>query len=141
MVVAIGATISVTGPWYYALALPAYAPDGRLFALGWTLVYGLSAIAGATAWRMSPPREGDLLIAALALTGFLNIGWSYLFFHFQAPRWALFECLFLLPSALAVVAQAARFSRAAALLLLPYLAWVSFAAWFNWAVVALNPAA
>lgn len=139
MVVAIGATISVTGPWYYGLNLPAYAPDGRLFALGWTSVYGLSAIAGAGAWRASPPREGDLLIAALALTGFLNIGWSYAFFHFQSPRWALFECLFLLPSALALVAQAARFSRASAVLLLPYLAWVSFAAWFTWDVVRLNP--
>ena len=138
MVVAIGATISVTGPWYYGLNLPAYAPDGRLFALGWTLVYGLSAIAGAGAWRASPAREGDLLIAALALTGFLNIGWSYLFFHWQAPRWALFECLFLLPSALAAVVQAARFSRGSALLLLPYLAWVSFAAWFTWDVVRLN---
>lgn len=139
LVVAIGTTISVTGPWYYALNLPDYAPDGRLLALGWTAVYGLTAIAGATAWRASPAREGDLLIAALGLTGFLNIGWSYLFFHFQAPGWALFECLFLLPSALALLAQAARFSRAGALLLLPYLGWVSFAAWFTWDVVRLNP--
>lgn len=139
LVVAIGATISVTGPWYYALNLPDYAPNGRLFALGWTAIYGLSAIAGASAWRASPPREGDLLIASLALTGFLNIGWSYLFFHFQAPRWALMECLFLLPSALALVVQAMRFSRGSALLLLPYVGWVSFAAWFTWDVVRLNP--
>jgi len=62
-----------------------------------------------------------------------------LFFHFHLPRWALFECLFLLPSALALVVQAARFSRGSAVLLFPYVGWVSFAAWFTWDVVQLNP--
>jgi tryptophan-rich sensory protein len=61
-----------------------------------------------------------------------------IFFRIQRPDWAFIEVLLLWLSILALIAYCGRYSRAAALLFLPYLAWVSFAAALNWAVVDLN---
>ncbi|MFM7349046.1 MAG: tryptophan-rich sensory protein, partial [Erythrobacter sp.] len=60
------------------------------------------------------------------------------FFRFQRPDWAFWEVTLLWLSILAIIIYVARFSRSAALLLVPYLGWVSFAGALNWAVVQLN---
>jgi tryptophan-rich sensory protein len=138
-VAALGATVTDLGPWYQGLTKPAWHPPDVVFPMGWTLIYGLITIAGVSAWRAArTSAEAEWVIVLFALNGFLNITWSILFFRLQRPDWTLFEVAALWLSILAMILYFSRFSRSAALLLLPYLAWVSFAGVLNWAVVALN---
>ncbi|AOL95587.1 TspO/MBR family protein [Porphyrobacter sp. LM 6] len=138
-VAALGATITDLGPWYQALVKPDWNPPDVVFPMGWTVIYALVTVAGITAWRAAPTSAAaEWVIGLFALNGFLNISWSLIFFRLQRPDWAFFEVLLLWISILAMILYCGRFSRKAALLLLPYLAWVSFAASLNWAVVQLN---
>ncbi len=138
-VAALGATVTDLGPWYQALAKPAWNPPDVVFPMGWTVIYALITVAGITAWRAArTSAEAEWVIALFALNGFLNISWSILFFRFQRPDWAFAEVIVLWLSILAIILYVVRFSRPAAALLLPYLGWVSFAAALNWAVVQLN---
>lgn len=138
-VAALGATVTDLGPWYQALAKPSWNPPDVVFPMGWTVIYALITVAGITAWRAArTAAQAEWVIALFALNGFLNISWSILFFRFQRPDWAFYEIVLLWLSILAMIVYCGRFSRSAALLLVPYLVWVSFAAALNRAVVALN---
>lgn len=138
-VAALGATMTDLGPWYQGLAKPSWNPPDALFPIGWTLIYALITVAGITAWRAArTSAQAEWVIGLFALNGFLNISWSILFFRLQRPDWAFWEVTALWLSILAMILYCGRFSRAAALLLLPYLGWVSFAGALNWAVVQLN---
>jgi translocator protein len=138
-VAALGATITDLGPWYQALAKPGWNPPDVVFPMGWTLIYALSTISAITAWRAAPTSAvSEWVIGLFALNGFLNITWSLLFFRMQRPDWAFIELVLLWLSILVLILYCGRFSRSAALLLVPYIAWVSFAGALNWAVVQLN---
>ena len=138
-VAALGATITDLGPWYQALAKPGWNPPDVVFPMGWTLIYALITIAGITAWRAAPTAaKAEWVIVLFALNGFLNITWSLIFFRLQRPDWAFTELVLLWLSILVMILYCGRFSRSAAALLVPYLAWVSFAGALNWAVVELN---
>ena len=138
-VAALGATVTDLGPWYQALAKPDWNPPDVVFPVGWTIIYALITIAGLTAWRAAPTAAaGEWVLGLFALNGFLNISWSILFFRFQRPDWAFYELIALWISILVLIVFCGRFSKAAAALLMPYLAWVSFAGALNWAVVELN---
>jgi hypothetical protein len=67
-----------------------------------------------------------------------HILWSPLFFKLRRPDWALWEVPFLWLSILVPIVLLYPISRNASLLLVPYLAWVSFAAFLNLAIVRLN---
>lgn len=139
-VAVMGATVTEIGPWYRALAKPAWTPPDAAFGMIWTIVFTTTALAAVAAWRGARDgRTAELLIGLFALNGFLNILWSLLFFRAHRPDWALIEVGFLWASIVVLMAVAARGSRAAVLLLLPYLVWVSVAAALNWQVVQLNP--
>lgn len=138
-VAALGATMTDLGPWYQGLAKPAWNPPDVVFPMGWTLIYALITLAGVAAWRAArTSAQAEWVIGLFALNGFLNISWSILFFRLQRPDWAFWEVSLLWLSILVLIGYCGRFSRGAALLLLPYLAWVSFAGALNWAVVQLN---
>lgn len=138
-VAALGATITDLGPWYQALEKPAWNPPDVVFPMGWTAIYALITIAGINAWRAAPTAvQSEWVISLFALNGFLNIAWSLIFFRLQRPDWAFVEVIFLWLSILGLILYCGRFSRSAALLLLPYLGWVGFAGALNWAVVELN---
>jgi tryptophan-rich sensory protein len=68
----------------------------------------------------------------------LNTLWSLLFFRLERPDWALYEVGFLWLSILVLMLMLRRESGTAAALLIPYLAWVTFASVLNWTIVALN---
>jgi translocator protein len=139
VVATLGATVTDIGPWYQGLRKPAWQPPDWLFGPAWTLIFALTALSGALAWRDAPSRTArEWIIILFALNGFLNILWSLLFFRLQRPDWAMFEVVFLWLSILLPIVVLARFSRTASVLLLPYLAWVSFAAALNFVVVRLN---
>ena len=139
IVATLGATVTDLGPWYQSLAKPDWSPPDGLFPIVWTIVYALIIVSGVTAWRAAPHRaSAQWVISLFALNAFLNITWSILFFRLQRPDWALVEVVLLWLSIAVLIAFCGRFSKLAAILLLPYLAWVSVAAALNWSVVQLN---
>jgi tryptophan-rich sensory protein len=138
-VAALGATVTDLGPWYQGLEKPSWNPPDLAFPMGWTLIYAFGTIAAINAWRAAPTSaQAEWVISLFALNGFLNILWSLIFFRLQRPDWAFIEVIALWLSIIALIIFCGRFSRSAALLLVPYLAWVTFAGALNWAVVDLN---
>lgn len=139
LVAMLGATITDTGPWYRSLAQPPWAPPDALYGIAWTAIFALTAVGGVTAWRATPTASArDMLVGLFALNGFLNILWSFLFFRLHRPDLAVIELLALWLSVAALVIIAWRRSTVAALMLLPYLLWVTFAGYLNMAIVQLN---
>ncbi|MGY6551475.1 MAG: TspO/MBR family protein [Erythrobacter sp.] len=135
----LGATITDLGPWYQNLEKPSWNPPDAVFPIGWTLIYAFITVAAINAWRAAPTAaQSEWVISLFALNGFLNIMWSLIFFRLQRPDWAFVEVILLWLSIVALIIYCGRFSRSASWLLVPYLAWVTFAAALNWAVVDLN---
>jgi len=138
-VAGLGGLATDLGPWYRALKQPPWQPPDAAFGPAWTLIYLLTAIAAVRVWRRAvSPRERTQWLAALAANGALNVFWSWLFFKARRPDWALAEVLLLWLSIVLLVVLARRHDAIAALLLVPYLLWVAFAASLNLAVVRLN---
>jgi tryptophan-rich sensory protein len=138
-VAALGATATDLGPWYQSLAKPWWQPPDWLFGPAWTLIFTLTAIAGILAWNGAPDRPArEWLIAAFALNGFLNVFWTVLFFRLRRTDLALFEVVALWLSIVVLIVVAGRNSKTAGWLLVPYLAWVTFAGALNFAVVRMN---
>jgi benzodiazapine receptor len=136
---ALGALVTDLSPWYYGLRKPSWQPPDWLFGPAWTLIFALAALAGVYAWRGAVTRRQRLRIALLfTLNAVLNIAWSWLFFRAHRPDWALAEVTLLWLSIAVLIAALAPLSKAASALLVPYLLWVTFAAFLNWTVVRLN---
>lgn len=138
LVALLGGLSTDLGPWYAALRQPPWKPPDAWFGPAWTTIFALAAIAGVSAWRGATPGRRPAILIAFALNGFLNVLWSLLFFRLHRPDWAFGEVAFLWASILLMMLVCWRASRLATALLLPYLAWVSFAALLNLEVVRLN---
>jgi tryptophan-rich sensory protein len=126
--------------WYRALAKPPLQPPDWVFAPVWLTLYLLMGIAHGI-YAVSPSPTGGskarghvLQVLQLAL----NAAWSLIFFGAHAPLAAGIEILALLVVIALTMRAFAQVSRPAALLLLPYLAWVGFATYLNWGIVARN---
>lgn len=135
----LGGLATDTGAWYQALKKPAWQPPAWVFGPAWTLIFSLIAAAGVVAWRAAPDsRTRHWLVSLFAINGVLNVVWSVMFFTVKRPDWALVEVALLWASIVVLIVFLLRFSRTAGLLLVPYLAWVSFAAVLNFTVARLN---
>ena len=135
-VVGIGLFIgTVTRPdgWYAALAKPSFNPPSWVFAPVWTLLYVLIAIAGARTFERGTGGF-PLWLGQMAL----NFTWSPVFFGLHRPGLALAIILALLMAILAFIATRWRADRTAALLFVPYAAWVAFAGVLNASIALLN---
>jgi benzodiazapine receptor len=138
-VAGLGGWATELGPWYDGLRQPPWKPPDVWFGPAWTTIYTLAAVAAVRAWmRARPPSARRALLAAYGLNGVLNVAWSALFFRLRRPDWALAEVVLLWLSIVLMIVVARRSDTVAAALLVPYLAWVSFAAALNLAVVRLN---
>ena len=134
-----GTQLTQLGPWYFALKKPWFQPPDWLFGPAWTTIFICCVIAGVWAWRTAiTRRQRGVVVAMFALNSIFNVLWSTLFFFMQRPDWALWEVGFLWLSVLLLVIYMWSWARRSAALLLPYLAWVSFAAILNVAIVRLN---
>jgi len=135
----LGGSLTDTGTWYQSLVKPWWQPPDWAFAPAWTVIFALAAMSAVYAWRGANTRaQRDWVIGLFAANGFFNVLWSMLFFTARRPDWALLEVPLLWLSVLAGIVVFWRSARTASYYLLPYLVWVSFAAYLNWIVVGLN---
>jgi benzodiazapine receptor len=135
---AVGAVASVDAPAFYAqLSKPSWAPPAWVFGPVWSTLYGLMGISAWLVWRS--PGSKALALGLFGAQLAVNALWSWLFFAWHRGALAAVEVLVLLALIVATVVAFWRTSRLAALLLLPYLLWVSFASALTWAVWRSNP--
>lgn len=134
-----GGLLTDIGPWYRNLKKPSWQPPDWLFGPAWTVILGLAAWAAVLAWDGAVDEAGRMRVITLFAVNFVfHFLWSPLFFARQRPDWALGEVPFLWGSVLALAVGLREFSVLASWLVVPYLAWVSFAAILNIAIVRLN---
>lgn len=126
-------------PWFDALAKPAIMPPGWAFGAAWTLLYILMGLALAMILNARGAAGRGLAIALFAAQFLLNLSWSPIFFAAHRVGTAFWVILAMLVLAAATTAAFRRVRPAAALLMLPYLAWLCFAATLNYQIGALNP--
>ncbi|TVP78828.1 MAG: tryptophan-rich sensory protein [Gemmatimonadales bacterium] len=129
------------GPWYYQeLRKPPWTPPPWLFAPAWTVLYITMSVAAWLVWR-----EGGVTgMAGIALAVFLghlvlNAIWSWLFFGRERPDLAFLELILLWSGVLACVLLFWSVRPVAGAIMLPYLAWVTFAGALNLRIWQLNP--
>lgn len=123
------------GPFYAALQKPAWTPPNEIFAPVWTVLYVMIALAGWIAWRAQG--FGPLLWLWLIQLG-LNGAWSYFMFGEKQIASALVDISVLWLAILTFIVVAWPVRRSAALLFVPYLLWVTFAAVLNLEIWRLN---
>ena len=128
-----------TNPWFNSLIKPSWNPPAFLFAPVWTLLYLLMGISLWLIWKSNKPapkKNNAIILFASQL--FLNFWWSIIFFKFHSPALALVNIILMLILIMLTIINFSRFSKPAAWLLVPYIAWVSFAAILNYNIWALN---
>jgi tryptophan-rich sensory protein len=126
------------GEWYLALNKPAWNPPAWVFAPVWTILYGMIAVAGWRIWLVRGKAVVGLALAAYALQLLLNGVWSWLFFGLHQPGWALLDIVALLGAIIGTALLFRPLDAIAAWLLVPYIAWVAFAAFLNFTLWRLN---
>ena len=136
---AVGALMTSVDSRYRALRKPALRPPDWLFGPAWTLILGLAAWSAVIAWEASANEAERIRVVALfGFNAVCHLLWSPLFFRLRRPDWAFVEVVFLWLSLVALIAGLWPISHMAALLLVPYFAWVSFAAWLNRWIARMN---
>ncbi|HZJ41007.1 MAG TPA: TspO/MBR family protein [Candidatus Saccharimonadales bacterium] len=128
-------TTAAIPTWYATLSKPALNPPNWVFAPVWTSLFILMGIAAFLIWKQgtdNPKVIEALKIFLSQLT--LNALWSFIFFGLHNPGLAFLEIIFLWLAILATILSFYKISRAAAYLLIPYILWVSFAAYLNFAI-------
>lgn len=137
----VGARASIAAKDFYGqLVQPDWAPPAWLFGPVWTLLFTLMAIAAWLVWRQGGLRQNRIALSLYVVQLMLNALWSWLFFAWQNGSVAFVEILILACAIAATLVAFWRVRPLAAILLVPYLLWVSFAAVLNYALWQLNPA-
>lgn len=129
--------------WYPTLDKPSWRPPDGAFGPVWTVLYTLMAVSAWLVWKKVPaaPPTAASRTKALGFWGvqlLLNAAWSMVFFGGRNPAGGIAVISALVPAIAATAAFSARVSKPAALLLLPYLAWTTFAAALNTRIWQLN---
>ncbi len=126
------------GEWYAGLKKPSWNPPSWIFGPGWTTLYTMMAVAAWLVWKRGGfPRQRKALTLFL-LQLFFNALWSPLFFGLHRPGLAFMDIVLLWLALLATVVAFWKARLLAGVLLVPYLAWVSFAGVLNFTLWRLN---
>src|SRR5690606_36375657 len=120
------------------LEKPSFNPPAWVFGPVWTILYLMMAVAAWLVWRIGGWRPVALALVVFCAQLALNTLWSILFFGLQSPTVAAVEIVVLWLAILATILLFWKHQPVAALLLAPYLAWVSFAAVLNFSIAAMN---
>ena len=136
----IGAVASLDAASFYGqLVRPGWAPPSWLFAPVWTLLYVLMGVAAWLVWRAHGFRAGRTALVLFLIQLAANALWTWLFFAWHQGAGAMVEILLLWMLIVATIASFGHLNVTAALLMVPYLAWVTFAAALTLSVWRLNP--
>ena len=125
--------------WYATLIKPALNPPSWVFGPVWTTLYALMGIAAFFVWKHGWERKD--VRKALSLFGIqliLNAVWSIVFFGLHSPFWALVNIAALWLAIVWTMILFYKISKPAMWLLVPYILWVSFAAYLNYSIWVLN---
>ena len=117
---------------------PPLSPPAWLFPIVWTILYALMGIGAARVYSapISPERSKGMNLFVIQLV--VNFFWSLIFFNAQAYGFALIWLLLLWTLVLWMIVEFSKVDRLAALIQIPYLLWLAFAAYLNWGVWNLN---
>jgi translocator protein len=129
------------GGWYERLAKPSWRPPNRLFAPVWTILYFSIAVSGWLVWREAGFGTAALPLTIYGLQLFFNAVWTPLFFGLHRVDLGFLDIVLLWLSIVTTIALFYPIHLGATLILLPYLAWVTFAVALNFAIWRLNPVA
>jgi len=136
----VGARATQSGkPWYRLLRKSTLNPPDAVFAPVWTGLYSLNGLSAGRIYRSEPSPARTRTLALWGIQQGLNAAWSPLFFGQHRPRAALADIGLMWTAIGAYLLEARKVDRTAAALVVPYLAWVSFAAFLNAEVVRKNP--
>ncbi len=127
------------GDWYRDLKKPSWNPPDFLFPIAWTLLYAMMAVAAWLVWERAGWPAAALPIGLWIVQLVFNALWSALFFGMKRMDYALVDVVLLWLSIAATIALFWPISALAGWLMVPYLAWVSFAAFLNLTILRLNP--
>ena len=126
--------------WYSTLVKPWFAPPGGVIAVIWTVLFMLMGISLFLVWREGLDRPGvKAAIYIFAAQFVVNIAWSAAFFGMRSPLNGLIVIVLLWLMILLTIIKFWRVSKNAALLLVPYILWVSIAMFLNYSILVLNP--
>jgi benzodiazapine receptor len=128
-------------PWFDALRKPAIMPPGWMFGAAWTILYILLGFAVALVLHAKGARGRSLALGLFVVQLVLNYAWSPLFFAYHEVGAAFWTILAMIALSAVAAVLFWRIRRSAGLLILPYLAWLCFAAVLTWQIGALNPGA
>lgn len=132
-------TVPSIPTWYAGLAKPALNPPSWVFAPVWTSLYLLMGISAFLVWQKGlRKKKTKEALGIFAMQLFLNAIWSIIFFGLKSPQWAFLDIVFLWLVIAWTITLFWKISRPAALLLLPYILWVSFAVYLNYSIMVLN---
>ena len=129
---------AIRSGWYDTLEKPFFNPPAWVFGPVWTALFVMMAVAARLVWKQDGTASVRFPLYMFYFQLVLNVLWSALFFASKRPGWALLEIVVLWVTILAVTVMFAKISRAAGLLFLPYLGWVTFALFLNGAIWWLN---
>lgn len=130
-------TMDQINNWYGTIEKPEWNPPNSIFGPVWSTLYVLMGIAVAIIWHSKHPLSSKAI--TLFIIQFLfNLCWSFIFFKLHAIGWAFVEISILLILIITTIVYFKKISNAAAYLLVPYVAWVSFATVLNGTIWYLN---
>jgi len=136
---AVGGIASASAADFYAeLTRPTWSPPAWLFGPVWTFLYVSMAIAAWLVWR-NGSKGVTLALWLFGLQLALNALWSWLFFAWRLGGWSFTDIVLLWILIVCTIVYFWRISRVAAVLLIPYLLWVTFASALNWTLWQTNP--
>ena len=132
------ATMPQIPTWYQGISKPPWTPPDWIFGPVWSLLYAMMAVAAWLIWRKVGCSAGKKPLLWFALQLALNSLWSILFFGLHSPGWALADIFLLWLAILMTMRAFWPVSTWAAMLLLPYFLWVSFASVLNATIWQMN---
>lgn len=126
------------GEWFDSLTKPSWMPPRELIGPIWIVLYVLMAISAWLVWRKKNVRGAYIAIAIFSIQLLFNAAWSWLFFGMRLKGVAFVEISILWVLILVTIRAFWNYSRAASVLLIPYLIWVAVAAALNLSLWRLN---
>lgn len=137
---AVSAVASIQAQSFYGeLTQPSWAPPGWVFGPVWTTLFALMGVAAWLVWREGGFRKNKTSLSLFLVQLVVNALWSWLFFAWHLGAYALIDLIVLWLLIIATLVAFWRVKALAGVLLVPYLLWVSFAGFLNYAVWQLNP--